>query len=360
MSGKLLYIMHVPWGWIKQRPHFIAEGLKREYDITILCPKSFKNNLLNETDIRVIELKRFPFGRLKIIKYVNNLLNKYQIRKYIEECDSIWVTSPLLISPNDYKCFSSKKVIYDCMDDMVEISRTNSTKVRSWENALYKRADIVFCSSNYLQSTLEERYFKRKNIHVINNAVRDLQLKNLSIGNKKSFLPCSLGKEIKLVYIGTIAKWFDFDLILFLLEKMPNVSLYLFGPKEVDIPRHEKIHYCGLVEHDFVFQVMEESDILVMPFKINKLILSVDPVKLYEYIQSGRPCLAPYYGESLKFKDYVYLYDSKDNCLEIINMIMKNGLNPKKDKNSSMNYIKNNTWDNRMCQIIDVLHNNNI
>ena len=44
---KILYIMHVDWNWIKQRPHFIAEELTTWYDIKVVYPhakhhKSYK------------------------------------------------------------------------------------------------------------------------------------------------------------------------------------------------------------------------------------------------------------------------------------------------------------------------------
>ena len=42
MSKRILYLMHIPWGWIKQRPHFIAEGLNDRYDVNFHI-KSFES-----------------------------------------------------------------------------------------------------------------------------------------------------------------------------------------------------------------------------------------------------------------------------------------------------------------------------
>ena len=33
---KILYVMNVEWNWIKQRPHFIAEGLSKNYHVEVL------------------------------------------------------------------------------------------------------------------------------------------------------------------------------------------------------------------------------------------------------------------------------------------------------------------------------------
>ena len=33
---KILYVMNVEWNWIKQRPHFIAEGLSKNHHVEVL------------------------------------------------------------------------------------------------------------------------------------------------------------------------------------------------------------------------------------------------------------------------------------------------------------------------------------
>ena len=34
----LLYLMHVDWRWIKQRPHFLAEILSEDLDLAVVHP----------------------------------------------------------------------------------------------------------------------------------------------------------------------------------------------------------------------------------------------------------------------------------------------------------------------------------
>ena len=36
MTKKILYIMHLDWRYIKQRPHFIAEALSNFYSINVI------------------------------------------------------------------------------------------------------------------------------------------------------------------------------------------------------------------------------------------------------------------------------------------------------------------------------------
>lgn len=345
--------MHIPWGWIKQRPHFIAEGLSKKYNVTVICPKTFRKYPSNNTTVNRVELFRFPLERLSVVRKLNKMLYLFQIKKYIKKNDLIWVTSPLKLPQVIYNCLDSKKVIYDCMDDMLEFSGIKREEVMRMEKMLYQRADIVFCSSDYLLSVLKARYIDRENLYVVNNAVREFTTDEFLRVKKNKIRPFT--SKIKMVYVGTISEWFDFDLINYLQKNILNLDLYLFGPKDTNIPQSERIHYEGIIEHDFVFSVMDEADILIMPFKITQLILSVNPVKLYEYILSGRPCLAPAYTESLKFGEYVYLYNDKNDCLRIVEDIISRGFAPLKSREESLLFVRNNTWVQRLKQITTIL-----
>ena len=84
-----------------------------------------------------------------------------------------------------------------------------------------------------------------------------------------------------------------------------------------------------------------------MPFKVNELIRSVNPVKLYEYIYMGKHIVAPEYGETLKFAQYVHLYKSKKDFFTIIdNIFTIKELDPNRVKSMRL-FAENNTWSNR-------------
>ena len=54
MKIKLLYLMHAPWSWIKQRPHFIAEELSKIYILSVFAEKE-KNGKVPYHDIKTGE-----------------------------------------------------------------------------------------------------------------------------------------------------------------------------------------------------------------------------------------------------------------------------------------------------------------
>ena len=100
MKKSILYLMHVPWQWIKQRPHFIAEKLGDFFHVDVMYEYSFNKKLLvnNEVnnDIKVNPLYKLPFSKYKIITVINNILIKFQIKKIVNQFSYIWITDPTL------------------------------------------------------------------------------------------------------------------------------------------------------------------------------------------------------------------------------------------------------------------------
>ena len=104
---------------------------------------------------------------------------------------------------------------------------------------------------------------------------------------------------------------------------------------------------------------MQYANVLVMPFKVNELIKSVNPVKLYEYIYTGKPVIASRYGETEYFLPYVKLYENSDEFIRLLTEIEDKSLDAEY-KNKCINFLSNNTWDIRARVISEYLKNINI
>ena len=153
------------------------------------------------------------------------------------------------------------------------------------------------------------------------------------------------------MYIGTISEWIDFDKLEKLTKDFTDLNVVLIGPHgTIQIPNNSQIHALGAINRDYIFAFMEKASALIMPFEVNELIESVNPVKLYEYIYSGKPSLAPFYSESAKFGDFVGLYKDYDDLKRYTSNILS-GKYPTKSKESIADFIKANTWEQRMEKI---------
>lgn len=356
----IMYIQNVPWSWIKQRPHFIAEVLSKYYKVDVYSKIAYQKTkkTQNYTLLDVFQMFRLPFERISVVQKISDWIVVLQLKKKIKKYDYIWITDPRIYFFLKKYIRKEQIIIFDCMDDYIEfpgIKKDKNAICRyiSAEKKILKDAKYIFISSAYLKNVLEKRHsgndcFK---MDVINNAVSNNLLKIV----KNTHYTHRINRMRKvIVYIGTISSWMDFELIKDSLDRYNGIEYHFYGPKEVELPSNERIIYKGILEHKDIMNIMKQADMLVMPFLLNDLVLSVNPVKLYEYILSETPTVAVKYSESEKFGDFIYLYENKEEYLLLVKKLERDELIIK-NKNNIQEFIENNTWDHRAIEITKIL-----
>ncbi len=340
---KLLYLAHIDWHWIFQRPQIIELLLEEDFDCTVVNrsfigrKQSKANNKLPSKLINVYQLPRenkYPF-----IKKINKMLINYAIKDW-NAYDIIWICYPLLydLIPNLYK----GRIIYDCMDSYVTMAKESmKQEVFESEQNLIKRADLVFSSSLNL-------------IHNVKNLEKKaILVRNGFISQKNQKLSTAqIKEEYNLGYFGTISEWFDFNLLNESINQFNNIKYHLYGPIENKVENiisnlNGRIIFEGVINHSDLYNKIKDYDALIMPFQLNETVLAVDPVKLYEYICFGKCIISIYYPEIERFRPFVYFYNNVDEYIELIRELCEKGFPPKYTKQQQEEFLKENTWEKR-------------
>ena len=223
------------------------------------------------------------------------------------------------------------------------------------EDYLCNISDLILVSSKNLEEKLIQRYnLGRKKIFLLHNAIKVYDHNNLA-GENSLILPKDY---VNITYIGTIDNWIDFEAIKYAVSKNQNVCFHFFGPLGIDdsVLKEERIFYHGIIPHTEVFKVIKQSDILLLPFIVNELVESVNPIKLYEYLYEGKPVIASYYKELEIFKDYIYFYSTKEEFVKQIKDIIENKFMPPKSPKECKNFASKNTWEKRGYYLKDLIN----
>ena len=358
MPKRILYMMHVDWDWIKQRPHFIAQHLSLRYDVLILYPFSRTRTVLSKNNRRGMRLWPFLLFRRKpaLLHTGFRIVLSGFIRIIIKlfRPDFIWLTSPELA---DY--FPKKlnaHIIYDCMDDVLGFDADPEQKavLLNLEQNLLERAACVFCSSSHLQYILQQRAHCGDKCTLIRNAYAPLLT---SLRSKVPPILRQVGR-IKIGYIGTVSPWLDFDALMACVNHFDDLDVHLVGPVDRMNPlpwQENRIYFHGPVEHSALPAWAECFDILIIPFRITELTLSVDPVKLYEYIFFNKPIICVWYPEVDRFSSFVDFYSNYQELLKVIGNVYRRGFRPDYSEFERSNFLKFNTWENRVFFVKQVL-----
>ena len=337
---RILYIMGIDWQWIYQRPQIFAEKLAKDYEVTVLFPRSITTGNTKLPQVEGLDFRilwTLPYQEKNpIIGKLAMLLNAGLFRD-MNDFQMIYVGYPLYARyiPEDYK----GRIVYDCMDNHEALypDRKRVGRVLEQENKLIGRCDLLVASAKQLQGKVDEVAGYSKSILVRNGM-------NLQ---KVCEVKAPVCKEnYNLCYIGTIAEWFDYGVLRSSLERLPNITYQLIGPANTRV-EHAGIVYHGAKPHEELGEAIREYDCLIMPFVVNEIVAAVDPVKLYEYIAFGKCIVSVYYPEIERFDPYVYFYESQEEYVELLHELAKEGFPPKYTKEQQQEFLQANTWEER-------------
>lgn len=338
---KLLYVMGIDWSWIYQRPQVLAEKLSEDYDITVLFPRSIlkfgKQPVPQKAVMKMRILWTLPFQeKNRLIYLLSCMLNAGVLREFRKH-NLIFIGYPVYARHILYT--DKTKVIYDCMDyyELLYPDQKRVAKVIAWEKQLIQKCDLLLVTSSYLKRKADEIAGSSKGC-LIRNAPSIQNIFPPKLSQKRG--------KYEICYIGTISEWFDYDTIIYSLDRCENTFYTLIGPAERRID-HQRVTYKGVIKHSDLGSEIKNVDCLVMPFQITPLVEAVDPVKLYEYIAFGKCIVSVYYPEIERFQDYVYFYKTKEDYVLLLKELAEQGFPPKYNEQQQRKFFAENTWDKR-------------
>jgi len=187
------------------------------------------------------------------------------------------------------------------------------------ERRLLSLVDVVFVSSNGL---LQKCQVYHSCVNLVPNGVdfaRFTQESAVALEKLAGFSPPIVG------YVGSVADWIDLDLVANLACQNPNWTIAMIGPAHTDTSQHKEIpnlHFLGPVVYADVAAYLQQFDVCIMPFKVNDLTRDVNPVKMYEYLATGKPIVSTCLPEVAQFGDLCYLSHTPDEFEEHVRIAL--------------------------------------
>jgi len=256
-----------------------------------------------------------PFNDFIPIRIINNSIVKSKVNNASNSTSKRIVITTLPITAEYIDCFEADAVIYYIVDDFLEMPGINRGYIASLEEKLIAKSDILFASS---QKLCEIKSRKRKPI-LIPHGVDFEHFHNENNALKNNNLLAGMQRPI-IGFFGAIwgSPWIDFDLIATAAEAYQGWSFVFIGPVDADInelKKYNNIHFPGKVSYQELPFYAHQFDVGIIPFLVNDLTLSVNPLKLMEYFATGLPVVSTPLPEVKKFKDNLYIANDKSEFI---------------------------------------------
>ena len=249
------------------------------------------------------------------------------------------------------------KLVYEYIDDLsLFYYYTEAMKEKHYE--LIRNADLTVCTARAL---FEDAQPVAKRALLSPNAGDYDFFHNHRDCNIEATLSESIRKyECVLGYYGCLASWFDYDLVLEVAKRNPQWCFVLVGYcfdgtisrlKEAAL---ENIILFPAQAYQKLPSFVAGFDIQTIPFVINDITKATSPVKLFEYMATGKPILTSAMPECLQYQS-VAIYKDADDFIEKVRKLQGTRNDPDYINQLDID-ARNNTWESRVKEILEILN----
>ncbi len=256
-------------------------------------------------NLRVLNAICLPYGEYAAVRKFNGIMISRLVHKEYEKWN---FSDPLLLTTlptaeNFVGKLSEKLSIYYCVDDFTLWPGSEAALIKNLEDLLLPKVDLIIATSEKLSQT---RQANGKKTLLLTHGV---DLDHFSSIHQAHSAPevVSLSRPI-VAYFGLIDERCDLSLIAYLAANMPKVTFLLIGAWRVDpspISKFSNIHITGKVDYEELPSYLAKVSALILPYLVNELTESVNPLKLKEYLATSLPVIATSLPEVIKLNQFV-------------------------------------------------------
>ena len=161
---------------------------------------------------------------------------------------------------------------------------------------------------------------------------------------------------------GWIQYWIDFDLIAHAARLHREWSFALIGPIE-PLARVDKVrglanvHFLGMQPYEQMPEFLAGFDVCINPFVLGHLADAVSPIKLYEYLASGKPVVSVDMPAAREFSDFILLVRTPEQFVRALEDVLSRGGNGTvaAEAAARRQAVSGFSWDARFQRVEEVL-----
>jgi glycosyltransferase involved in cell wall biosynthesis len=239
---------------------------------------------------------------------LNALLLRRQLRAAIDESRRrdtlLWIGTPT--AAPFIHLFRPRLAVYNPVDRYQSFSFANKEGILRYSARAAASCDLAICTSDAIHADVAPH--SRRAV-VVPHAV---DFAHFNAALQRNTRPADLPDDGTPVigYVGALSDWVDFDLIAATARAFPNCHVVLVGPtvRAMDaLQSLPNLRWLGRKPFAEIPDYVRWFDVALIPFLVNDLTVGVDPIKLREYLCTGRPCVCTPLPEIEKLRDLVYL-----------------------------------------------------
>ncbi len=263
-----------------------------------------------------------PFGnplvrglnRYSVIRRVRNSLAQLRFR------DPILLTT--LPNAADYLgAFDEILSLFYCVDEFSQWPGVNRPLVELMERKLLQRVDLVVAVSDALCAS--KRPANGSGVRLLTHGVDAAHFGRAALVTANPGPVTALGDIPGPIigYFGLFDQRSDQDLLEFLLKSRPDWSLVILGTAVAGyekLSRYSNFFHREAVPYDELPEYVSYFSVCILPYVRTLLTDNINPLKLKEYLATGKPVVATAIPECRRYESVIRVADSHDEFLAAV------------------------------------------
>jgi len=302
-----------------------------------------------------ITMPQVPFRRLPAVAGLNRAVGRWIVRRAMKhlgfERTISWfvVPHPGILA----RTLDEAMTVYYCIDDYAALPDVDAKAVSAMDAHLLRSADQVFVASGLLLES--KRRANPTAVHAPHGV--DIDLFRQVSDPRLAAAEETTGLQRPIIgFYGLIEAWIDLDLIASLARQRPQWTFLLIGRLAVDAgPLRDlrNVVFTGPQPYESLPRWAKAFDVAIIPYRPTRQVLNSNPLKLREYLATGKPIVAVSAPEIDRFSAHVRIAATPQQFLEQIEAALTTDTAARRE--ARMQSVASQSWDARIDDVVRVV-----
>lgn len=319
----------------------------RKLAATLRKPQQVQENLWHCT------VPQLPFRRLPGVPAFNRAFGAFAVRRAMRALPvRQWLSWFVVPHPGFLAGRLGERLcVYYCIDDYAAHPGVDSELIATCDDDLSRRADLLFVAPPALLE--RKRTLNANTVFSPHGVDAELFGRARDPATEVPEFARKLSHPV-IGYFGSLHEWIDLELIEWLAEQRPHWQFLLVGHAAADVSRlgaRPNVHLPGAQPYAQLPAWAKAFDVAIIPYRLNRQVLNANPLKLREYLATGKPVVSVSNPEIDKFGDVVHIAKGRDDFLAKIEDALAN--DTPAAAQARIDSVAGDTWDARVDAVVD-------
>lgn len=298
---------------------------------------------------------QLPFRRVPGVDAFNRAFGQWAVRRALR---SIGMTRCISWFVVPHPGFMAKRLgeelcVFYCIDDYAAHPGVDIALIAQRDEDLSRIADVLFVAPPAL---IEAKHALNPATFFSPHGV-DVGLFGQAQDTATQIPAPALGLAGPVIgYIGSVHEWIDLELIAWLATQRPAWSFLLVGHAAADVSALRalpNVHLVGAQPYSTLPAWAKSFDVAIIPYRLNRQVANANPLKLREYLATGKPIVSVRNREIEKFSDLIRIADDRPGFLAALDDTLASDTPALAARR--MAAVAGQTWDARVATILDTV-----